>query len=1046
MPARLARYCEGVMEAAWLWALILTPLFFNIYSSRVFEPDKAVILRSLALLALAAWLGKALGGLPTWRGARLSFGTVAGFLRVPLVAPVLALGVVYVISTLLSVAPQTSLSGSYPRLQGTLTTFAYLALFATAATHLRRRAQVERLLAAAMLTSLPVSLYGILQRFHLDPLPWGADISTHVTSSLGNATFLGAYLILVVPVILGKLIQVLYTLKAERPAGSLLGHWLRLVIYLALLGLDLTALAFTGSFTPWLGLAAGLLFFGAMLAFIWRSRALSVAVAACVILSIAGVVIFNVAYPEDGGGGQVTQRVRVLISQGVTAMMKSPAPLEYPDGHADPWADLRPLVGYGPETFYVAFNRFFPPELGWQAMRGASPDRAYNETLDALATTGWLGVAAYLALFSAAFYAAFKGLGMMAAPGRSTLFWGLALGGVTAGAAAYGGWQGPEAVGLGLAFGLAAGMGTFAVVCTWRAVKQPPEASGSSEVGTARESWRAIFLASVGAVIMAHLVEINLGIAITPTRTYFWLLLAALCMLSVAPDSILTPATSESAAEPQPPTQAEMPVTRKPWQPVLASAGVTTVLLMILGFDFVTNPTASTQPIQISIETLTAKSGAFSPSHGPYGILVLALVTWIVGGVLAYLEEASLGSSRLSWTAAGISLGLGLAIGVGFWSLLGWQHAAVAALHPNSIETLSNSVARIVNFPISLCVALLLLAGAWAVGLPAEWPPSRPWHLWSVAASVGGGVLLMGALVASAGLSLSVIRADIFFKTAAQFDQQGQPDVAIPLLQQALRFAPEQDYYYMFLGSAYLNQAKKQGTPAAQAASLAQAEAALKTAQRLNPLNTDHTANLARLYRQWALLASSPADRQKLIGQADANYATAVKLSPNNVLLWNEWADFSLQLRGAPDAAQTELDHSLALDTTLGQTYQIQGDIYVWRANQAADAAERKGYAERAIQAYQTGLNRGDEAGLHVGLAQAYEVEGLYPMAVEQLQRAIQMTLPGSPDLWQLYRQLGGVYEKAGDTSQARVYGQKALDLAPAASRAEIEAWLKTLP
>jgi hypothetical protein len=58
MKNRLARYCEGVMEAGWLVAVIITPLFFNVYSSRVFEPDKAALLRLLALVMLAAWVVK----------------------------------------------------------------------------------------------------------------------------------------------------------------------------------------------------------------------------------------------------------------------------------------------------------------------------------------------------------------------------------------------------------------------------------------------------------------------------------------------------------------------------------------------------------------------------------------------------------------------------------------------------------------------------------------------------------------------------------------------------------------------------------------------------------------------------------------------------------------------------------------------------------------------------------------------------------------------------------------------------------------------------
>ena len=53
---------------------------------------------------------------------------------------------------------------------------------------------------------------------------------------------------------------------------------------------------------------------------------------------------------------------------------------------------LRPLVGYGPEAMWVAFNRFYPPDLAHIEARNASPDRSHNETWDSLVVTGILGL------------------------------------------------------------------------------------------------------------------------------------------------------------------------------------------------------------------------------------------------------------------------------------------------------------------------------------------------------------------------------------------------------------------------------------------------------------------------------------------------------------------------------------------------------------------------------------------------------------------------------------------------------------------------------
>src|ERR1700694_575254 len=156
MPNRLSRFCDGVMEASWLLGLVLTPLFFDIFSSRVFEPDKITLLRSLALAALAAWLIKLISERgPRFEASRGNFASLKGMLRAPLVVPVLFLMVVYIVSTIFSVSPHASLFGSYQRLEGTYTTFSYLILFAVIAANLRRRAQVERAITIAIITSLP---------------------------------------------------------------------------------------------------------------------------------------------------------------------------------------------------------------------------------------------------------------------------------------------------------------------------------------------------------------------------------------------------------------------------------------------------------------------------------------------------------------------------------------------------------------------------------------------------------------------------------------------------------------------------------------------------------------------------------------------------------------------------------------------------------------------------------------------------------------------------------------------------------------------------
>ena len=53
---RLSVFCDKVLEVGWLLALIITPLFFDVYSSRVFEPDKLTTLRTVAVIMAAVWV------------------------------------------------------------------------------------------------------------------------------------------------------------------------------------------------------------------------------------------------------------------------------------------------------------------------------------------------------------------------------------------------------------------------------------------------------------------------------------------------------------------------------------------------------------------------------------------------------------------------------------------------------------------------------------------------------------------------------------------------------------------------------------------------------------------------------------------------------------------------------------------------------------------------------------------------------------------------------------------------------------------------------
>ncbi len=1089
MPNRLSRFCDGVMEACWLLGLVLTPLFFDIFSSRVFEPDKITLLRSLALAALAAWLIKLISESGfRFDSARSEYGSFRGLLRAPLVVPVLCLMVVYIISTIFSVSPYASLYGSYQRLEGTYTTFSYLILFAVVVANLRRRVQVDRAITIAIITSLPISLYGIIQHYKLDPLPWGGDTTSRVTGNLGNAIFLAAYLIMTAPVALGRVVTSFHSILTDPDPKQLPYNVARAAIYIFIFAVNLVAIFFTGSRGPWLGLMAGFFFFFVLLSLHWRARKLTLSTIGVAALLGVFLVLLNIpngplqplrSVPGIGRLGDVFEtqggsgRVRVLIWQGVVQLVTPHTPITTPDGVPDQWNAIRPLIGYGPEALYVAYNRFYPPDLAHIEARNASPDRSHNETWDAISSTGLLGLAAYLLLFVAVFYYGLKWLGIIATRTRRNVFLLLVLAGGVIGATGFVIWQGPEFFGVGLPIGMLIGLMAFLSLYALIALPRmaAAAAAGASGLQGSPEAWRAIALIGLISAIVAHFTEIHLGIAIVSTRTHFWIYTGLMLVLGfILPATSTEPATAAASATPAKLRRRGRVVTGistsddKPWQeewaPVLVGAAMIGAILVTLGFDFIANNTKSTQAGQILIDSFT-RLPASGVASNSYAILGMVLITWLAGGVLALLEEPHGPHSRNIATTLGAGLGLAALTALVAWFTFAAHLASIAAFQPATLDQLltsANSVAgTLTNFYI--WTAIIVLAAAGALGVAG-------WQSGSAARAAGRArgaanmsplailaylVLPVLVVVLSITLNLNNIQADIVYKTGLQFDDAGQPQAAIPLFKRALELAKGEDYYYLFLGRSYLNATNQQSDATQRDNLLTEAESQLQQARKLNPLNTDHTANLARLNRRWAELTTDPAGRAKHAQASDLYYSQAVMLSPHNAGLWNEWSALEFQVNGDNASAQTHLDQSFTIDRQFDQTYLLQGDLYSTQARAITDTVASKALFGKAIFEYQTGLtstvNGGNAGNIRINLASAFVGAGRPQDAITVYQQMLASNNSGV-NQWQLYLALSQLYAQTGDAGQARTYGQLALQNVPATDTTDqktVQDWLTQL-
>jgi tetratricopeptide (TPR) repeat protein/O-antigen ligase len=1079
---RLGAFCDKLIEAGWLAALVIVPLFFNVYSSRVFEPDKITTLRSIAVVMIAAWLIKTVEG--AFEGSRQReplFGALRnvwqGTVSVPLVVPTLVLVAVYLVATAFSVTPRVSLLGSYQRLQGTYSTLSYIVVFFMMLQGLRTREQVERLITTVVLTSVPVALYGIIQHYGLDPLPWGGDVRTRVAGNMGNAIFIAAYLIMALPLALYRTVESfteILTAEESRFVDILLG-----ASYIFIVAIQAICIFFTQSRGPWLGLIGGMFFFFLVLAVVRRWRWLVWASVLSVLAVTAFLVVFNLpntpleplkSMPYIGRLGraldkeQGTSKVRLLIWEGAIGMVLPHPPLERPDGARDWMNPARPFVGYGPESMYVAYNRFYPPDLAHYEQRNASPDRSHNETFDSLVITGAIGFLAYMVLFAGVFFYGFRWLGVIASAAQRNLFIGCWVGGGVLGAVVMVLWQGQEFFGVGLPAGIAGGLGLYLVVWgLFLSQRVDDETSESRELNP-----YSLLVVALVAAVLAHFVEIHFGIAIGATRTYFW----AYAGLMVVVGYLLPRQLKEEweAARSQA-VEAQQSTSRRRRRrrsskggrqqkgtdvlPGLAAvvpyALVLALILSTLAFDFVSNNQQGlVTPQEIVVAALTKRpvDGELVPS---YGILGIVGITWLLGSAIVIAEWIRRGGQGEWRGPLGACLALSLVVGFLFAMIMAGR--LVSTQRQTQLLDQARMIMGMLSTYYVLVFGLMPLTALALMGevhLPRASGQSSATWLYSLLLV---SVVLIGAVWIVLSTNLKVVHADMVYKQAQPYERQQLWDFSIILHQEAIKLAPQEDFYHLFLGRAFLEKAKS-----AQAAAdrlprtftmsdilrmapeqlgeltrddlLNASDTALRRAREINPLNTDHSANLARLYRTRAESASDPTIRYEYFQRSVAHYAEATSLSPNAAHLYDEWGVVYLAM-GEREKAIEQYEYSLTIDDRFDMTYMSLGDAYM-RSNEL----------EKAKEAYLKAVEINPRlADVHSVLAYIYGTEEDYESAIAETHLVLELT-GNQRQQYTSYKNLAVYYQQLGQMQEAVGAAQNALALAPESEQGSLRAWI----
>lgn len=397
-----------------------TPLFWSPNSFELFEYNKMMLVYGLTIIITATWLLKMIGD--------------KKFLikRTPLDIPLLLFLAANVFSTIFSIDPHTSIWGYYSRSNGgLLSTFSYIFLYYALVSNFEKE-QVLKFLKAALFGGLAVALWAIPEHFGVSPSCiiltgefnascWVQDVQARVFATLGQPNWLAAYLAMLI-------FPALYFLLTSTKKSLL-------ILYSSCLILFYLAFTFTYSRGATLGLIAGVLFFTIIqLSFLWRSVIIFIlnlfdglshqslpqipfSVPKQLVLphhwriQLLILIIFifiNITFgsaltdlkliskfspparpsltqaassTQMESGGTESGKIRLIVWRGAVNIFKH-----------------YPVFGSGVETFAYAYYSFRPAEHNLVSEWDFLYNKAHNEFLNYLATTGLLGFASYLAI------------------------------------------------------------------------------------------------------------------------------------------------------------------------------------------------------------------------------------------------------------------------------------------------------------------------------------------------------------------------------------------------------------------------------------------------------------------------------------------------------------------------------------------------------------------------------------------------------------------------------------------------------------------------
>lgn len=394
----------------WLFQFLIftVPLFFATNTDELFEFNKMILTYAITLCLIFVWL------------LRMILEKRVILKRSPFDIPLLLFLFTQIISTIWSMHPQTSFLGYYSRFHGgLLSTITYISLFYIFISNVQKK-DLQKFFFSLFSSALLVSIYGVLEHFGHSPSCllitgefnvscWIQDVQSRVFATFGQPNWLAAYAITIIPLAItlaatskSKVLQIFYTMSSIALYAVLLFTKSRSGI----LGFVLSSFVLTGGYmyisqrknlthinTVSRNIVGGIVAILLILSLIFGTQytpALSKIIRSDNQNNIAQKTTNSTVNRLDIGGTDSGEIRKIVWS-----------------GAIDVWKRY-PVFGSGVETFAYSYYRDRPLTHNTVSEWDFLYNKAHNEYLNFLATTGILGLGAYIFLQFCFCYAAVK--------------------------------------------------------------------------------------------------------------------------------------------------------------------------------------------------------------------------------------------------------------------------------------------------------------------------------------------------------------------------------------------------------------------------------------------------------------------------------------------------------------------------------------------------------------------------------------------------------------------------------------------------------------